>query len=557
MINRIQFENYKAFKEGELKIKPITILLGSNSAGKSSLIQLLLMLSQTFNSNKNRLSCLQLNGELVKLGESKNIFYNKKTSSQINLNFNISVNNYSSIYHRLVDEIETLNYILDRFDKVTLSQHSKSKKNRVSEVLDFTAFDAKHADTYLSKFISLKRSINKSLGKLSEDELESIISGKHNQFRYGVRGEKELFNIKDKKLIFDFAPLKHAYYFAEALSKFEVKNIEFKYHIGYINKKKSIQVTGFEIKSMDTIILGYQYNSLRKGKLHTLRSDIFDEKILDKYSSKFGSTIDLTNIHIFDNFNRRNRMFLSKNYVVDFLLNIVRESIDSISRTLNNDNVNYINPLRAYPRRYYFQDEVIASTSTQSLDTIHLIELFRERPDIKKSVNSWMKKFNINVDITQLEEVIHKIKVNHSGLSLDITDVGFGISQVMPIITQCYLAKKNSITLIEQPEIHLHPKMQADLADLFIESCSTENDKKNFIIETHSEYLLKRLRRRVSEGKISSSDIGLYFIHGKTSKENFARIEEIEINKTGDFTWPKDFYEFDLLDTVEFLKNQQ
>jgi len=168
-----------------------------------------------------------------------------------------------------------------------------------------------------------------------------------------------------------------------------------------------------------------------------------------------------------------------------------------------------------------------------------------------------MKKFNINVDIDQLEEVIHKIRINQGGLNLDITDVGFGISQVMPIIAQCYLARTNSITFIEQPEIHLHPKMQAELADLFIETCIDNLGKKNFIIETHSEYILKRLRRRISEKKISASDVGIYFIHPKGESENSARIEEIEISNSGDFAWPKDFYADELEDTIEFLKNQK
>ncbi len=78
MIEKINFRNYKAFKNGELKLKPITILLGSNSAGKSSIIQLILMLSQTIGTNRNSPNALILNGELAKLGENKNIFHNKK-----------------------------------------------------------------------------------------------------------------------------------------------------------------------------------------------------------------------------------------------------------------------------------------------------------------------------------------------------------------------------------------------------------------------------------------------------------------------------------------------
>ncbi|RYZ75918.1 MAG: hypothetical protein EOP04_32710, partial [Proteobacteria bacterium] len=94
---------------------------------------------------------------------------------------------------------------------------------------------------------------------------------------------------------------------------------------------------------------------------------------------------------------------------------------------------------------------------------------------------------------------------------LDIADVGFGISQILPVIVQCFLSKTNSFTVIEQPEIHLHPKMQADLTDLFIEVLGDEKDKC-LIVETHSEYLLNRLRLRIAQGKISRDDVAIYFV---------------------------------------------
>ena len=129
-----------------------------------------------------------------------------------------------------------------------------------------------------------------------------------------------------------------------------------------------------------------------------------------------------------------------------------------------------------------------------------------------------MEKSNLKVSVSQFQDVIHKLLVNQNSLDLDITDVGFGISQILPVIIQGYLAHENSITLIEQPEIHLHPKMQADLADLFISIINSTNEeggkktKKYLFVETHSEYLLKRLRRRISEGKILNDDVAIYLI---------------------------------------------
>jgi len=104
----------------------------------------------------------------------------------------------------------------------------------------------------------------------------------------------------------------------------------------------------------------------------------------------------------------------------------------------------------------------------------------------------------------------------------------------------------------------LHPKMQADLADLFIDIIypSEKEANKILLIETHSEYMLKRLRRRIAEKKLNHKDVGIYFIHPRSLNNNSAKIQEITIDESGAFKWPKEFYEDDLIDTVEFLKRQ-
>ena len=91
MISKIGFSNYKAFIQGELEIKPLTILLGANSVGKSSLIQLLLMLQQTAREAKNGYdkSAFKLNGEYVSLGENINLLRNKDKQNKLGLSFDL------------------------------------------------------------------------------------------------------------------------------------------------------------------------------------------------------------------------------------------------------------------------------------------------------------------------------------------------------------------------------------------------------------------------------------------------------------------------------------
>ena len=130
-----------------------------------------------------------------------------------------------------------------------------------------------------------------------------------------------------------------------------------------------------------------------------------------------------------------------------------------------------------------------------------------------------------------------------------IADVGFGISQLLPIITKS-MTLKNSSILIEQPEIHLHPALQAELGDLFINSALGEQ-KNTFLIETHSEHLILRILRRIretAEGSlrddltpITPNDVAVVYVQ---PGENGSKVIEIPVTEDGDFAekWPNGFF---------------
>lgn len=139
-----------------------------------------------------------------------------------------------------------------------------------------------------------------------------------------------------------------------------------------------------------------------------------------------------------------------------------------------------------------------------------------------------------------------------SDISVSLRDVGVGISQVLPVLVNAYSPDTN-VVAIEQPEIHLHPKLQSELADVFIETALGE-ERKTFLIETHSEHLLLRIMRRIREttsgelpeGKleIKAEDVQILFVMPSRNGEG-SIVKKIALDEDGEMidTWPGGFFE--------------
>jgi predicted ATPase len=137
-----------------------------------------------------------------------------------------------------------------------------------------------------------------------------------------------------------------------------------------------------------------------------------------------------------------------------------------------------------------------------------------------------------------------RIRIYPRGDEVLITDVGFGISQVLPVLVQSYYAPPGSTILLEQPELHLHPSVQKGLADFFITAAFAREDgverNTQFVIESHSEHFLRRLQRRIAEERLRPDQVALYFCEASASGSS---IRELEVDLFGDITdWPKDFF---------------
>ncbi|SCX35214.1 AAA family ATPase [Agrobacterium rosae] len=174
---------------------------------------------------------------------------------------------------------------------------------------------------------------------------------------------------------------------------------------------------------------------------------------------------------------------------------------------------------------------------------------------LETAVIDWLQYLGVasSVESKDMGKLGHELKValaNSDGKH-DLTHVGVGVSQVLPILVMCLLAEADSTLVFEQPELHLHPRVQTLLGDFFL---SMALCNKQCIVETHSEYLIDRLRFRIAaaEGDILTDRAKIYFVEKPGAASTF---REVTINEYGAIVdWPEGFFDQSQQQAEEILK---
>ena len=234
-----------------------------------------------------------------------------------------------------------------------------------------------------------------------------------------------------------------------------------------------------------------------------------------------------------------------------FLSEFPKEFENCLSR------VYYLGPLREYPQREYTwsgsQPLDVGKRGERVIDAI-LAARQRERdasastgrkgPSLEETIARWLKELGLihafSVEPLAENGGLYQVRAQVSATSAPvlITDVGFGVSQVLPVLVLCCYVPEGSTILLEQPELHLHPSVQSGLADVFIDA--VQNRNVQIVLESHSEHLLTRLQRRIAEEKLRASDAALYFCD---MPDGASRLTSLQVDAYGNIkNWPDRFF---------------
>lgn len=464
----LQLKNFKAFEDtGPLPIRPITLIYGPNSSGKSSLIQSLLLFKQSFENRENPNQGFVPNGWLVNLGNFREFVHAHDTSRPFEI-------------------------------RVKMCQATGTSEQLPREGTVHYAFGVNPT----TRLPELQR-----LELLEGIPAASVMAFKQATKRSNGAPEFELESLNPAHPVWDES--------AQALLQYW---------------KQSKAGTSRRRLKLDAV---------RTWLIEVMQSTrLYGNGILPNVQSILPPWIDSDESHtllrmgLFD--------LMGTSMWPDPMFDWLRTLLGS---------VRYIGPLREYPERYYTytgnQGDYVGKSGKGVSDF-----LFKDAALIA-SLNQWLKRlqipYEVDVDVKDPEEQAFSIRLkDRAGVSVNLLDVGFGISQVLPVLVQSLVGQEIQL-VFEQPELHLHPRLQAELGDLFAAQIRPPFNNR-FLIETHSENLLLRIKRLIRRGELKPEDVAVVYVD---PQERGSVCLEMRIDADGDFIdrWPNGFFEEDFQET--------
>ncbi|GAA5630427.1 hypothetical protein Acal02_01027 [Acinetobacter calcoaceticus] len=541
-LESIQLRNLRSLKDtGQIKLKPITVLVGKNSVGKSTFLRSFPLLRQS--CEKHKRAPILWYGKLVDFGDFKTAINRsilKKEENFIGFNFNFSIlaKSNSLVSKVNFDRLKINNDFIDLSIKVK----NKEEKTYISSLVINVDrkkvvfnFDLKRNYSRLDRIIV----DNVLLFKQSEDE--SNVDVYPNSFL--PRLEVDIFDVDD------------SFFEDEFLAHSDIEKISFVVLYEYL---KSVLVEKYNVMPSQDI------NKLKEFVVYLTRNkkNIESDDVLSNIILKY--LINSNLMGFFEDLYKDNS--LVKNILNIFKLDEYVGLIDEMDLSLNSfySSVRYLEPLRATAQRYYRAQELSineidskGSNVPMFLDNLSSYELGRLKEFISKhfSIDVGVKKEGGHLALTIIDPEL--------GIETNIADLGVGYSQLLPFLVQfwdlflkarmserLYLnnhyrragSEQKKMLLIEQPELHLHPAYQAKVVDMIVELVTSLKSKSlGIILETHSPQIIYRLSELVESGELAKDDVQILVFE---EKDGSTIITETNFDDDGDLiNWPSGFFQ--------------
>ena len=544
MLKGLTIQNFKAFKEEQnIPIRPITLIFGENSSGKSSIIHSLLYNKEAYNKRDANINTTQISGDTVELGGEREFIFGKEGIGSV---FSMGFEYEQTRRNQFPFEPETSTSIISikpmrmMFSSSISLLKSDIKVDNVDLMTHLVHIDDKGiaagSHPILFEKINynhpcMKKFIDTKFEEIKDLNSDSSVGFTKKMLEKGISEYLEFIQID---------------YFGGSVPKYRIGHDRLKSYWKKSDKSSIEQLVSENVlehflifcrsftKDLESILNSIIY--LGPFRYYPPRHFYVQEmkKSLNWLSSGGDSWLALL-----ENESLRNKvnMWLSDKHRLDIPYRWVARKMFS------DRDIKYL--LNTF---FDLREEYGITTDEYDPDNKEDNYAFLHQEELDAIPQEIIDELYSTSPISGGEKGVPELMLEdiNTGTILSHKEVGIGISQVMPVIVRAIDSEKK-IVCIEEPDIHVHPGLQARLGDVFIESALV--NKNTLILETHSEHLLLRLLRRIKEGyeasndqKFTSNDLSVIY----TKKENgISKAIEMEVDKKGKFkgNWPKDFFD--------------
>ena len=293
-----------------------------------------------------------------------------------------------------------------------------------------------------------------------------------------------------------------------------------------------------------------------------VRNHYSNQYYVDVESNSLDSGIPL--FYLLNHYKMIERQSKGENPSAEYLAEYIKKKYETIGdlRGLRNISIFSTSPVRSRPKRTY--DPTREFNDPEGSDVpMRLMRIESTKKDewevLKQRLVEFGKSSGLfqNIEIQNLGGSLgapFQIKIKVRGPNSNIIDVGYGVSQILPILVHILSPHslsqwQNTYFLLQQPEVHLHPKAQAQLSSLLASSASRGD--QSFIVETHSDYMIDRARIEIRKGTISPKDVSLIYLE---PKRRFVNVHNISFDKTGNMVGvPPNYGKFFMKETASLM----
>ncbi len=531
--------NFKSIASAQLEPRRLTIIAGSNSSGKSSLLQALLFAAQSFGEPTP-----VINGDLVRLGEASDVI--RDGMEETTLEF---------IYPEISRDESEAPVESARNLRLTLASREQGRSLVANE------FSLWRGDTCVCKAVETE--VPKSLPLAGEEQALRIFEPA--QFNLpeqsyltvaGITPSRIVYEANDNELSADFQRVldgKDSHWPIDELFRIALSTSSDESAFDRLRElvQQGAHKEPQKLSAEDRKLLFDAYREMMapSGWISESIAQMSKARPYLRTPAETQGRIDAS-----------------------YLGRDIGRGLEQVERLAA--AVLYLGPLRDDPRVAYPLGHTVRTLPVGEkgeFTAAYLRENQRERvqyggPDgvdatdlLPNAVNRWCGYLGIaeQIKVTARGKLGHELGLRVGGQDRDPTAIGVGASQLLPVIVMVLGAPQGSVILLEQPELHLHPKVQSRLADFL----AYARRNVRIVVETHSEYLLTRLRLRIAENKLDRDELAVLFAtqlpdsEDKSGKALHTEFDHLNIDELGDFHhWPEGFFDSLDNDSVELAQ---